>query len=100
MGLSIPTLDKIEVLAILLNVPIDWLQWGGHFEADEDPNDIAKRKVIQKLNQLSYEDLRVIDAITKAILELRKPDSAEQTHMEGMVAHANLVARQDRKPTP
>lgn len=32
LGLTMPTQDKLEVLARWLDVPIDWLRWGGDLD--------------------------------------------------------------------
>ena len=78
LGLSVPTLDKIQVLSMLLNVPIDWLQWGGAIDSDEDQNSMAKRRIISKLNQLSDVDLHVVEAVTKALFEARQLPASKQ----------------------
>lgn len=83
LGQSIPTLDKLHVLADLLGVSHDWLRWGvvqGPMVNEGQPIYIKEPRpdgsFVQSLTQdvrlLSDKDLRLVQALVTAMLMEQK----------------------------
>jgi transcriptional regulator with XRE-family HTH domain len=83
LGESMPTLDKLLVLADLLGVSSDWLRWGvvrGSLAQEEQPLYIKQLRpdssFIQSLSQdvklLSESHLKLVQALVSAMLVEQK----------------------------
>lgn len=87
MGEAIPTLDKLEVLASLLDTSQESLRWGGEFSrnlskknlnhsafdiyaVDQDQN----RAFLQDYRLLTTNNKKMIDAVIKVMLDNQKND--------------------------
>ena len=64
MAESIPTQDKLRILAQWLEVPAEWLRFGGQFSKDSkeirSPIDVTLDSM---LSTMSREDLKLVEAL-------------------------------------
>lgn len=65
MGESIPTQEKIRVLAKWLGVPADWLRFGGYDSPHEGP---ISNNHIDPVYQSLISDLQCLDAYNRKLV--------------------------------
>lgn len=69
IGEAIPTQEKLRVLALCLEVPVDWLRYGGNKVGDSSPQRVYSQ--YGKKDQAILENIRKLDdAHQEAVLAL------------------------------
>jgi transcriptional regulator with XRE-family HTH domain len=67
LGLAIPTLDKLQVLAKLLDVSEDWLRWGLEHKTQEKRSE-EETSLIQDYLLLNPRDQRVVRSLIEVFI--------------------------------
>jgi hypothetical protein len=74
MGQSVPTLDKLSVVAQMLNTNEDWLRWG-ESPVTERNNELSNRSqndelgFAQDFKMLSESNKKVVNAVVEVLLK-------------------------------